>query len=92
MDLGFEWDETKALANLHKHGVSFEDAQTVFGDLNSITIFDTPHTDDEDRFVTIGQTTNGQLVVVVYTQRGTRIRLISARKATSQERKQYEQQ
>lgn len=91
MDLVFEWDEINASANLHKHRISFEEAETAFDDPDSITILDPQHSQDEDRFVTIGRAINGQLIVVVYTERGTHIRLISARKATAQERKQYEQ-
>ena len=91
MDLRFEWDEAKADANLHKHGIGFEEAQTVFHDPRAITIFDDLHSGDEDRFVDIGLSTYGRLLVVVYTERSERIRIISSREATSVERQQYEQ-
>jgi uncharacterized DUF497 family protein len=91
MDLVFEWDEGKASANLQKHGVSFEEAQTVFGDPRSITIFDAEHSTDEDRFIDLGLSAEGRLLAVVYTERGERIRIIGSRQATLTERKQYEQ-
>ena len=91
MDLQFEWDEAKAAANVHKHGVSFEEAITIFSDPNSITIFDVEHSDAEGRFIDIGLSANGRVLVVVYTERGPRIRIISCRKATPAERRQYEQ-
>jgi len=91
MDLQFEWDEAKATANVHKHGVSFEEAITIFDDPNTITIFDVEHSDAEDRFVDVGLSASGRVLVVVYTERGTRIRIISCRKATPAERRQYEQ-
>ena len=91
MDLQFEWDEAKALANLLNHGVSFEEAKTVFGDLYALTIFDDAHSLSEDRFITIGFSSSGRLLIVVYAERSTRIRLISSRKATSREQRNYEQ-
>lgn len=72
-------------------GVSFEEAQTVFGDPDSITIYDSEHSGDEDRFIDIGSSTFGNILVVVYTERNERIRIISCRQATSNERRQYEQ-
>ena len=91
MELTFEWDDKKAQANLKKHGVSFEEASTVFGDPLSVTIHDPLHSDDEDRFVTVGSTKNGtKVVVVVHSDRAGRIRIISARPATTKERKDYE--
>ena len=92
MSLQFEWDETKATANLRKHDVSFEEAITIFSDPNALTIFDVGHLDEEDRFIDIGLSTSGRVLVVVYTERGERIRIISCRKATPTERRQYEQQ
>ena len=86
MDL--EWDARKAAANLRKHGVDFADAATVLDDEHAVTV-----TDDhiqEERSVTIGMDALGRLLVVVYTWRGDRIRLISARYTTSRERRQYE--
>jgi uncharacterized protein len=91
MDLVFEWDEGTASANLQKHGVSFEEAQTVFGDPRSITIFDAEHSTDEDRFIDLGLSAEGCLLAVVYTERGGRIRIIGSRQATLTEPKQYEQ-
>ena len=90
MDLQFEWDEAKAAANVRKHVVSFEEAITVFSDPNTITIFDVEHSETEDRFVDIGLSASGRVLVVVYTERGARIRIISCRKATPAERRQYE--
>ena len=87
----FEWDRYKAEANLRRHGVSFEEAQTVFTDPLSITLPDPDHSEDEERFIDIGMSDNHRVLVVVYTERGQRIRLISARKATPVERKQYEE-
>ncbi len=86
----FEWDEKKAYKNIKKHGVSFEEAATVFGDPLSITIYDPLHSKDEDRFVILGMSNKNRLLVVVHTDRNDRIRIISARKATKKERKQYE--
>jgi uncharacterized protein len=91
MALEFEWDEAKANANLRKHGASFDEALAVLGDVHSITVFDTRHSTDEDRFIDIGHSANGRLLVVVYTERSTRIRIISCRPATDAERRQYEQ-
>lgn len=91
MDLRFEWDEAKAAANLDKHGISFDEAQSVFGDPDTITLFDDQHSDVEDRFIDIGRSANGRILVVVYTENETRIRLISCRRATPKERRQYDQ-
>lgn len=85
----FEWDARKAVANLHKHGVDFADAGTMLHDEQAITILD-EGSDEEDRFVTLGTDALGRVLVVVYTWRGDRPRLVSARKATAGERRQYE--
>ena len=85
--LHYEWDSAKAEANAAKHGVHFADAVGVFGDARALTI-DEPHL-REERFVTIGMDALGRILVVVYTWRGTHIRLISARKANRAERLQY---
>ena len=90
MGLRFEWDERKAAANAAKHGISFVEAATAFGDPLSITIEDLGDFDAEQRFVLLGTTHNGKLVVVVHTERGDSIRIISARRATRREREQYE--
>jgi uncharacterized protein len=87
----FEWDAEKALRNELKHGVSFSEARTVFRDVDSISIPDPAHSTDEDRFIDIGYSDRGRLVVVMYTERANRIRIISSRKATAAERKAYEQ-
>ena len=86
----FEWDEKKAYKNIKKHGVSFEEAATVFGDPLSITIYDPLHSKDEDRFVILGMSNKNRILVVIHTDRNDRIRIISARKASKKERKQYE--
>ena len=90
MSLIFEWDKRKAKSNLKKHGVSFEEAATVFGDPLSLTIEDPLHSEGEDRFVTTGQSNRKRLLVIVHTERGDTIRIISARVATPRERKTYE--
>jgi uncharacterized protein len=90
MTLRFEWDEIKAAANLEKHDISFDEAQTVFGDPNSLTTFDAQHSDNEERFIDIGMSISGRILVVVYTETEERIRIISCRKATPKERRQYE--
>lgn len=87
----FEWDPAKAALNLKNHGVSFEDAASVFGDRLAGTISDPDHSTDEARFITIGATTGQRLLVVVHTDRADRIRIISARLATRAEKKKYEE-
>jgi uncharacterized DUF497 family protein len=91
MGLNFEWSGQKATSNLKKHGVSFEEAATAFGDLFSLTIADPDHSDDEDRFVLIGRSFKNRFVVVVHTERGDNIRIISARRATKNEIAKYHQ-
>jgi uncharacterized protein len=91
MDVNFEWDEDKAAANLRKHGVSFEEGTTVFTDPLSITISDPLHSQDETRYVDIGRSSEGRLLVVVYTEEEPTIRLISCRPATRAERRIYEE-
>lgn len=86
----FEWDPQKARLNRKKHGLSFEEAATAFGDPLSLTISDPDHSDEEDRYILLGQTSVGRLVVVVHTYRGEYIRIISARLATRRERSAYE--
>jgi uncharacterized DUF497 family protein len=82
-----EWDPHKAASNLKKHGVDFADAATVFADDLAVTILD--DLSDEERYATIGSDALGRVLVVVYTWRGDRVRLISARRATRRERRQY---
>jgi uncharacterized DUF497 family protein len=91
MSLQFEWDEDKARKNLKKHGISFEEARSVFGDPLALTIPDPLHSEGEDRFVTLGESHRRRLLVVVFTERGDKIRIISARAATRRERKDYEE-
>ncbi|MGH8703967.1 MAG: BrnT family toxin [Burkholderiales bacterium] len=87
----FEWDPAKAAQNLAKHGVSFEDAATVFRETLSATGQDPDHSVDEERFVIFGVSTSGRLLVVAHTEHGDTIRIISARPATPGERKIYEE-
>ena len=86
-----EWDPRKAKANLRKHGVSFEEAATVFLDPLALTFLDPDYWDEEDREMTIGVTKNHRTVFVSHCQRENRTRIISARKTTRKERKQYEE-
>lgn len=93
-DLRFEWDATKAETNRRKHGVTFRQAATVFGDRLAVSIRDEAHSDSEVRWVTVGQTGNGALVVVIHTYHetgpGANVRIISARRPTRSERRNYE--
>ena len=90
-DIGFEWDQGKSAANKRKHGVSFEEAATVFSDERALLLSDRAHSDEEDRFVLLGLSTSLRTLVVCHCYRkGDRIiRIISARKATQTERTQY---
>jgi hypothetical protein len=92
MALRFSWDPVKATANERKHGVSFSEAATAFADPLSITVSDPDHSFDEERFVLVGMSRGGRLLVVAHTERRGNIRLINARKATRQERKAYEEE
>ena len=87
----YGWDPAKARANLRKHGVSFEEAASVFVDPLALTFPDLLHSSGEDREVTIGHSARHQIVFVSHCQREDRMRIISARKATRRERKQYEE-
>ncbi|MEJ2210552.1 MAG: BrnT family toxin [Anaerolineae bacterium] len=91
MTIGFEWDAEKAQTNLRKHRVSFDEAVTVFNDPFSVTILDPEHSDDEDRFIDVGISDTGDVLVVIYTERGENIRIISCRRATPRERRLYEE-
>lgn len=88
----FEWNPDKAEANYRKHGVSFEEAATVFKDSLSITFPDPNHSIGENRYVIIGISRFGQLLIIAHTDRDETIRIISARKATKTERRFYEQE
>ena len=92
MDDLFEWNPEKADANLKKHGVSFEEAETVFSDPLSLTIPDSLHSDEENRFIIIGFSDKQQQLVVVHTNRNDKIRIISARLAKPSEKRKYEQE
>ena len=85
----FEWDSRKAAVNRRKHGIDFADATAVFEDERALTVKDEITAVDETRMLTLGRDAMGRLLVVAYTWRGERIRLISARRATSSERRQY---
>lgn len=86
----FEWDEKKAVSNLKKHGVSFVEAATVFLDPLSITVVDSEHSEEEYRFLDVGLSDKGRLLVVSYAERVSHIRIISSRTALPVERKAYE--
>ena len=86
-----EWDKNKAVTNLSKHGVSFEEAKTVFDDSLYVDFYDPDHSHNEHRFILLGESIQGRLLFVSYMERDNAIRLISAREATQSERKAYEQ-
>ena len=90
MGLKFEWDDNKANLNIRNHEITFEEAKTVFNDPFAITIDDPDHSDEEARFIDIGFSSNGRILVVWYTERGENIRIIGCRKATKAERKKYD--
>ena len=87
----FEWDPQKADSNLKKHGVSFQEAASVLGDALSITYHDPDHSVREHRFITVGTSRSGRVLMVAHTDRGDNIRIISARKTTRRERRYYEE-
>lgn len=89
MRINFEWDEEKAKTNFKKHRVSFDEAVTIFLDSFSITILDPEHSVDEQRSLSIGRSDKGRVLVMVYTERRSNIRIISCRKATLSERNLY---
>jgi uncharacterized DUF497 family protein len=86
----FEWDNQKATSNLKKHGISFDEAVSVFADAMALTFADTDHFESEDRSRTYGISNKGRLLVVVHTERRNNVRIISARKATRYEKSIYE--
>jgi uncharacterized protein len=90
MALQFEWNDKKSRLNKRKHRLTFEEASTIFGDPLSVTIPDTIHSVDEERFITIGNSIYNRLIVVVHTDKEDIIRIISARQATANEKRQYE--
>lgn len=87
----FEWNESKAGQNLAKHGVSFEEAKTVFDDPLYIDFYDPDHSEDEERYLIVGESNQRRLLIVSYTERGNSIRIISAREVTRTEREAYEE-
>jgi hypothetical protein len=91
VSLEFEWDPRKASRNLRVHKVSFQEAATVFENDLSATVSDPDHSDEEDRFITVGISSRGCLLIVSHTERGDRIRIISARELTPRERQEYEE-
>ena len=91
MSMEFEWDENKAAANLSKHGVSFDEAKTVFDDPVYVDFYDPDHSHKEHRYIIIGQSQQGRLLIVSYTERNDVVRLISAREAARGEREAYEE-
>jgi uncharacterized protein len=90
MDLVFEWDEHKSQANETKHGVSFEEGKTIFNDPFAIAVVDPAHSSEEERWIDIGLSASGRLLVVWYTERRGRIRIIGCRRATRVEQRAYE--
>ncbi len=87
----FEWDPDKVIRNSAKHGVSFAEAATIFGDPSAVTFADPDHSEDEDRFLSFGLSAGGRLLIVSHTDREDRTRIISARQASRKERRIYEQ-
>jgi uncharacterized DUF497 family protein len=90
-DLQFTWDPAKGAANLSKHGVSFEDASTVFRNPLAKVLPDPTHSEQEQRLLIIGHSAGGRLLLVVFTETEDRIRVISARDASARERREYEE-
>jgi len=91
MTLSFEWDEEKSKGNLRKHGVPFNEAKTVFNDPFAMTISDPDHSSQEDRYIDLGMSSQGRILMVWYTERGGSIRIIGSRKATRNQRQDYEE-
>jgi uncharacterized DUF497 family protein len=87
----FEWNKNKAVKNLSKHGVSFEEAKTVFDDPLYVDFYDPEHSEGEERYLIVGESDRGRLLIVSYTERGDAVRLISAREVTRTEREAYEE-
>ena len=90
MSLSFEWDDEKSSDNQRRHGVSFQEAKTVFNDPLAITTYDPDHSIVEDRYIDLGLSANGRCLVVCYTERRGNIRIISSRAGTRRERRIYE--
>jgi uncharacterized protein len=90
--VNFEWDPAKARRNRRKHGISFHEAATIFGDSLAVTYPDPDHSESEQRFVTMGKSSAGRILVIAHADRGDNIRIISARKSTRRERESYEEE
>jgi uncharacterized DUF497 family protein len=91
MAVSFEWDAQKAKNNLQKHQVDFEEASTIFDDPQFITFLDNEHSQSEERYITIGLSARNRILMVAHTERNEKIRIISARKATKNEEKFYQE-
>ncbi len=91
MELTYEWDETKAKENLKRHRISFEEAKSVYNDPHLWTFPDPDHSDIEQRYINIGYSSRGRVLVVTHTERGDNIRIISCRKATASEVRDHEE-
>ncbi|MEK6410954.1 MAG: BrnT family toxin [Acidobacteriota bacterium] len=89
--MGFEWDPVKAAANSSQHGVSFDEAMTVFEDPLYVDFYDPDHSQQEHRYIIVGESDKGRLLMVSYTEADDTIRIISSREVTSEERKEYEE-
>lgn len=90
MELQFEWDPGKAESNLRKHGVSFQEAATTFGDPLSVTVPDPRHSQEEERYFLFGRSGRGRYLAVMHTERHSKVRIVSARLMTAKERREYE--
>jgi len=90
-NLTFEWDEDKSKKNIRRHKVSFEEAKTVFNDSFLMTFPDPRHSNTEKRYINIGRSSKGRVLVIIHTERRANIRIISCRKATTNERRTYEE-
>jgi uncharacterized protein len=88
--MSFQWDDGKAASNWSTHGVSFSEAETVFDDPLYIDFYDTDNSQDEDRYLIVGVSSEDRLIIVSYTERGRSVRIISAREVTKSERRIYE--
>lgn len=91
MILIFEWDEVKAIANLKKHKVSFEEGKKIFNDPFLLSFPDSDNTQHEERYINVGLSAKGRILVLIHTERQGKIRIISCRKATAHERRYYEE-
>jgi uncharacterized protein len=87
----YAWDDNKAIKNLAKHGISFTEAKTIFDDPLYVDFYDLDHSDEEERYLIVGESNRGRLLIVSYTERKDSIRIISAREVTKSEREIYEE-